>query len=425
MQYIDFKSLLYSDTLVPDIFMSEYLPALQGDYVKIYLYCLFLAGKGRTPSVPELARILDMAAETVKKGLHFMDNLGLLTWTEEGVLLADLKEKQINKLYKPVSALAPEDAARGLMVNERRRQVITAINDTFFSGVMSPGWFGEITRWFEIYGFEEDVMLMLFRHCCDHGGLGSAYVAKVAENWHKKGIRNAFDVDRYLREYAAMKTASRQIHKKLRLRSPFTEYQEGIIDKWVNGYGFSMDVIERALMQSSWKLEAGLAYYDKILATWHEAGLDTAEKVDAHLKARRKAARPATGPFGGAADGGGSRASTGLGPSSRSDVGDTSRGMARKYKQGGYPQREFDDALYAHLVSSKFGGRGEGPQDAGRGEGQDAAHGEGRGEGRDDGQDAVQGEGWGEGQDAAHGEGRDEEQDAGRGEGRDAQWGEG
>ena len=32
------KSLLFSETMLPDIFFSEYLTALPGEYLKIYLY---------------------------------------------------------------------------------------------------------------------------------------------------------------------------------------------------------------------------------------------------------------------------------------------------------------------------------------------------------------------------------------------------
>ena len=32
------KPLLFSETIIPDIFFSEYLSALPGDYLKIYLY---------------------------------------------------------------------------------------------------------------------------------------------------------------------------------------------------------------------------------------------------------------------------------------------------------------------------------------------------------------------------------------------------
>ena len=134
MQYIDFKTLLYSDTPVPDIFISEYLPALKGDYVKIYLYCLFLVGKNLGPSVQELAHILDIPQDTVKKGLHFMDNLNILSWTEEGIVIKDLKEIEINRFYRPKTTSSPEEADERGKLNTRRRQLIEAINDKFFSG---------------------------------------------------------------------------------------------------------------------------------------------------------------------------------------------------------------------------------------------------------------------------------------------------
>ena len=37
------KSLLFSETMLPDIFFSEYLSDLPGDYLKIYLYMVFLS----------------------------------------------------------------------------------------------------------------------------------------------------------------------------------------------------------------------------------------------------------------------------------------------------------------------------------------------------------------------------------------------
>ena len=37
------KQLLFSETQVPDIFFTDYLPELPGDYLKIYLYLVFLS----------------------------------------------------------------------------------------------------------------------------------------------------------------------------------------------------------------------------------------------------------------------------------------------------------------------------------------------------------------------------------------------
>ena len=35
------KSMLFSNTEIPDVFFSEYLSSANGDYIKVYLYILF------------------------------------------------------------------------------------------------------------------------------------------------------------------------------------------------------------------------------------------------------------------------------------------------------------------------------------------------------------------------------------------------
>ena len=37
------KNILFNNTEIPDIFFSEYLNTLPGDYLKIYLYLVFLS----------------------------------------------------------------------------------------------------------------------------------------------------------------------------------------------------------------------------------------------------------------------------------------------------------------------------------------------------------------------------------------------
>ena len=35
------KSLLFSSTEIPDVFFTEYLPSMNGDFIKVYFYILF------------------------------------------------------------------------------------------------------------------------------------------------------------------------------------------------------------------------------------------------------------------------------------------------------------------------------------------------------------------------------------------------
>ena len=333
MQYADFRTMLYSDTLVPDIFINEYLPALKGDYVKIYIYCLFLVGKNRDPSVEDLARILDVPIETVKKGLRFMSNLNMLSWTDEGVMLKDLKEIEINKFYRPKSTSTPEEAAESGRLNIRRRQVIEAINEKFFSGVMSISWYTDVDLWFSQYGFEEDVMMMLFQHCRDSGALTKNYVAKVAENMHLKGVKNSYDFDRYIKRREEMKSVRKQIQKKLRWRTPLNEFHEIFLDKWIYQFGFSLDIIYCALQRSVNNPDFGFNYYDAILTNWHNNKIDTVEKAQAEMKKFSADYAANKGEGGGRAGG---RA-----------------GQGWASNRGGFEQREYDEEYLNGFVSSE------------------------------------------------------------------------
>jgi len=45
------KAMLFSVTNIPDIFFTEYLGNISGDYVKIYLYLVFSIGYSSTGTV--------------------------------------------------------------------------------------------------------------------------------------------------------------------------------------------------------------------------------------------------------------------------------------------------------------------------------------------------------------------------------------
>jgi DnaD/phage-associated family protein len=337
MQYVDFRSLLYSDTLVPDVFINEYMPALKSEYVKIYLYCLFLAGKNRNPAVSDLSRVLDIPLETVKKGLHFMSNLNIISWTEDGVVIRDLKEIEINKFYRPKSTSSPEEAIASGKAHLRRNQVIDAINNDCFSGVMSISWYVDIDLWFNQYGFEEDVMYMLFRHCRDSGSLIKPYVAKVAENMHSKGVINSFDFDMYIKEYEEIKTVGAQIQKKLKLRRRLDVYQEEYVDRWLYKYGYSFDIIEMALRKTTIRPEASFVFFDSVLKRWHDLGLDSAEKIAAHEKEFLEGYAGASKRAGGEA------------------AGASSAGRGRAKSIGGFTQRKYDSESLDRFVTNEFG----------------------------------------------------------------------
>jgi predicted transcriptional regulator len=170
------ESLLLGDTAVSDIFINEYLTEAEGDYVKVYLYCLFLSKHNKDISLLDLSKKTGLQLDRVKASLEYFNKAGLTVSTERGVILCDLKEKEINRLYTPKLSTSPEDAVEKLNRNKKRTSVISAINNTFFQGIMSPAWYNDIATIFDKYGFEEEVVYSLFNYCYEKRALHKNYL---------------------------------------------------------------------------------------------------------------------------------------------------------------------------------------------------------------------------------------------------------
>lgn len=282
------KSILYSDTLVPDIFITEYMPSMSCEFVKVYLYCLFLSKYNKQASAEELSKKLEIELNQVKNALIYLENVGVITRKNNSIQMVDLKEREINKVYRPKTTSSPEDAALSIERNKKRSRTISAINKAFFQGVMSPSWYTDIDAWFDKYGFEEDVMYALFQHCYDHKGLAKQYIIKVAESWYSKNIRNNFDLDSYFMEYEKLRDIKYKIVKKLNRRGPLTEYEEDYIEKWVMEYNYDFSIIDLALRKTTSISSPNFKYINKIIETWHENGFKTKEEIVAYEKLRRQ-----------------------------------------------------------------------------------------------------------------------------------------
>lgn len=288
MYFESYKSILFSDTLVPDIFLTEYMPSMDCDFVKIYLYCLFLSKYNKKSTPEELSKKLCIDINRVKEGLAYLESIGIISRKEGGIVITDLKEKEIKKIYRLKTTSTPEEAALSSERNKKRNIIISAINNTFFQGLMSPSWYTDIDAWFDKYNFEEDVMYALFKHCYDHNGLSKNYIIKVADNWYSKNIRNSFDLDRYFIEYQKLRDIRLKIVKKLKLSRNLTEYEEEYIEKWVMDYKYEFDIIELALKKTTAKTNPNFKYINAIITSWNENNLRTKEEILSFEKSRRQ-----------------------------------------------------------------------------------------------------------------------------------------
>ena len=276
------KSLLFSSTEIPDVFFTEYLPSMNGDFIKVYFYILFMSKFNKDVKINDLSKTLAIPFPTVQDALKYLEDQKLLIKLPTGYSVANIQEIELSKLYSPKVTSSPEDLQK-TAINQERAKAIENINELFFQGVMSPSWYGDIELWFNKYNFTEQVMLALFSYAYENRALNRGYIQTVAEAWSKNNIVTFDDLEAYEEKRDKLNKIKKSIAKKLGITRNLTTYEEEYIIKWTQEYKYDMSIIEIALKKSSSMNTISFDYFDKVIVDWHSKGLSTVNEVQAYV----------------------------------------------------------------------------------------------------------------------------------------------
>ena len=277
------KSMLFSNTEIPDVFFTEYLSSANGDYIKVYLYILFLSKYDKDIKINDLSKKLALPLKTIQEAFKYWEEAGVLIKKHTGYILVNLQEVELLKLYSPKLTSSPEDIKKNAK-NQYRAKAIEIINNQFFQGIMSPSWYSDIDMWFKKYNFDEQVMLALFNYCFDHSALHRNYIQVVADSWYKNNIRSFSDLDKYYEKQEKISSVKKSIIKKLGLNRNLTVYEDAYVEKWTIDYGYSLDIIEIALKKTTSKSNISFEYLNKIISDWHDRNLKTATEIQEYIQ---------------------------------------------------------------------------------------------------------------------------------------------
>ena len=273
---------IFSSTSLPDVFFTEYLSYADGNFIKIYLYMVFLAKYNKDIKVNDLAKKLQLPLKTIQEGIKFWEEQYVITKKNTGYVLNNLQEMELHKLYNPKVTSSPEELEKTAK-NQYRSKAIENINNEFFQGIMSPSWYSDIDLWFKKYNFDEEVMIALFRYCFNRSALHRNYIQAVADAWSQNNIKTFNDLELYSEKQEKIKSLSNIISKKLNLNRQLSQYEEGYVSRWNLEYGFNFDIIELALKKTTSKANFNFDYIDKILTDWHDRKLKTPAEINSHL----------------------------------------------------------------------------------------------------------------------------------------------
>ena len=146
------KTLLFSETVIPDIFFSEHLSQMPSDYVKIYMYMIFLSKYGKDIKLNDLSKKLNIPLKNISDGIKYLEENNLITKKSNGYIISDLQELTLHNLYTPNLTMSKEKVEKTAK-NKSRVKAIEHINNMYFQGIMGPSWYNDIDIWFSKYHF--------------------------------------------------------------------------------------------------------------------------------------------------------------------------------------------------------------------------------------------------------------------------------
>lgn len=301
-------------TLLSNIFIDDYMPEANGEFVKVYIY--LLRALSTTPvsfSLEEMADHLLCTERDILRALKYWAHQELLAldFTDDKSLRAiallpprskapasETAGSSVPKQPAPArTAPLTPDRVRELKQNEEIIQLLY-IAEQYLGKTLSPSEIQKLLFFYDGLGFSTDLIEYLLEYCVSRSHKSIRYMETVALAWAQEGISTVAEAKktnaRYSKDYYSILKAL-----GITNRSP-VETEVTLMDTWLKTYGFSLAVIQEACTRTVLQTgQASFQYADKILEGWKKKqvkSLEDIQALDAEYKKRKQEKKQAKAP---------------------------------------------------------------------------------------------------------------------------------
>lgn len=269
------KDFYLLTTDVENIFINEYMPAAPGDFVKVYLYGLLYSQNGGEMSFETMGRQLGLSAERISEAWDYWQRMGVVEKTlSKGGKSYDIKFKQLRAMMYAVPqedsrGVEPDSAEDDPLCNKELKATLEAV-EQIKGKPLSPLEIREIFSLIEDDKASSEVVNAAFEYCIEKGKTGINYIAKVAREWTKEGLKTKEDVEKRLQNTEERQSTYKAILQTLGLSRGATEAERKMVDSWLDEMKFNMEKIMEACTKASFISSPNLRYVNKVLQNWYE-----------------------------------------------------------------------------------------------------------------------------------------------------------
>lgn len=262
-----------SQTEIDNIFISEYMPYADSDYVKVYLFGLYMCKSGTQfdNNIESFAARLNMTKEQVEAAFTY--------WEEQG-LVKVLKTYPIEVRYIPLKNVLTSTR----LFNPEKYATFNSQAQELFAGKreISKTEYGEYYDFLERYHVEEEALLMIMKYCIDNKqrAVSYNYILTVAKNWANEGIVTASQVEEKLQSFEQKDSEIGLILKALGIKRNAYIEERNMLNKWLLDFGFNLDTILYVAKGLKKKNKASFSLLDEKLLKYYESKLFSVLEIE-------------------------------------------------------------------------------------------------------------------------------------------------
>lgn len=262
-----------SKTELDNIFINDYLPFAQPQHTIVYIYGLYLCNSNSFDNnLENFARTLNMTEDEVISAYEYWEEQGLVRLLRVNPLeVTYIPLKNVlsaNKLYKPDKYTVFNQQANEIFKGKRS---------------ISKHEYQEYYDFLERYHVEQEALLMIMKYCVEtkQSAVGYNYILTVAKNWANEGITSTLQVEERLQKFEEKSPELAEIFNAVGIkRAPYVE-ERALVNKWLNEYGFSIEVLLHICKNFKKKSRFSLEKVDEIIKKYYEMKLFSEKEIDA------------------------------------------------------------------------------------------------------------------------------------------------
>lgn len=351
-----------SFTTVSDIFIDQYMPKANGEFVKVYLYLLRATGSGAgIATISEIADHFSNTEADIIRALNYWASEGILqvqTGADGqiiGINLCSLSVSGMQAAQSNIQSAVADNAAQNNLqnsvINNAAQNSSTAdiqmqdsvveklksqatdkpapsqkeytldeikefrknpdiselffIIETYLKHTLSSTDTNMVLYWLDELHFSTDLVEYLVEYCITKGHSSLRYMNKVALGWADAGIKT---VDQAKDDAAAHSQIYYSVMKALGITGRnLVDSEVSLINKWVGEYGFDIELVKAACSKTISAIQKpSFEYTDSILANWRKKDVHTlkdVEVLDANFAKANKASATGSSQSTNAANG--------------------------------------------------------------------------------------------------------------------------